>query len=339
MTPASNSPVAIIKSSKLFVSRALALAAVLLAFPTVAQDFPSKPVRIIVGFAPGGAMDLLARQLGQGFTERWGQQVVVENRPGAGGVIGMQFGAKAPPDGYTLVMGSSSTLAIGPALGAKLPYDPIKDFAPIAQAAIVPILMVVHPSLPARSISDFIKLAKARPGEIAYASNGAGTTAHIAAELFAHDAKIKLIHVPYKGGGVAISDLLGGHVQVLFGATSTSIPHIKAGKLRALGVTSATRLAALPDVPPIADQLKGFEVVQWFGIFAPAGTPRPIINKVSADVLSIVGTPAVVERFASQGIVPSTKNADTFTEYVKAELVRWTRLLKEMGIQSDVAPS
>ena len=309
-----------------------------LASPAPAQEFPAKPLRIIVPFAAGGAMDLLARQLGQGFTERWGQQVVVDNRPGAGGVIGTQAAAKAPADGYTLMMGSSSTLAIGPALGAKLPYDPLRDYTPISQAAVIPILLVVHPALPARSIPELVKLAKARPAEIAYASNGVGTTAHIAAELFARAAKIQLVHVPYKGGANSITDLLGGHLQLLFGAVSTSIPHMKTGKLRALGVTSRKRLIALPDVPAIAERVPGFEVVQWFGLFAPAGTPRPIVTKVSSEVAGIVASPAVSGRFIQQGIEPVSSNPDTFAAYVREELARWTRLLKEMGIQSEHAP-
>lgn len=304
-----------------------------------AQDYPAKPIRIIVAFPAGGAMDLLARQLGQGFTERWSQQVIVDNRPGAGGIIGTQAAAKAPPDGYTLMMGSSSTLAIGPALGAKLPYDPVRDYTPISLVANVPILLVIHPALPARSIPELIKLARARPGEIAYASNGVGTTAHIAAELFAHAAKVQFNHVPYKGGGVAITDLLGGHVQMLFGAVSTSIPHMKAGKLRALGVTSRKRLPALPDVPSISERLPGYDVTQWFGIFAPAGTPPAIVNRVSAEVRNIVALPAVQERFIQQGIEPVSSTPEQFSAYVKAELAKWTKVLKQLGIQIENAPS
>jgi tripartite-type tricarboxylate transporter receptor subunit TctC len=313
-------------------------ACVLAALPAAAQEYPSRPIRIIVPFAAGGAMDLLARQVGQGFTERWSQQVIVDNRPGAGGTIGTQVAAKAPADGYTLMMGSSSTLAIGPALGAKLPYDPIRDYTAVSQTAVVPILLVVHPALPVRSIPELIQLAKSRPGEIAYASNGVGTTAHIAAELFARSTKVQFNHVPYKGGGNSITDLLGGHLQLLFGAVSTSIPHMKAGKLRALGVTSRKRLSAIPDVPAIAERVPGFEVVQWFGVFAPAGTPRPIVNRVSTEVQSIIAQPAVNERFAQQGIEPISSTPDAFSAYVKTELTRWTKLLKEMGIQSEHAP-
>ena len=304
-----------------------------------AQEFPAKPIRIIVPFPAGGAMDLLARQVGQGFTERWNQQVIVDNRPGAGGVIGTQAAAKSPNDGYTLMMGSSSTLAIGPALGAKLPYDPLKDYTPVSLVANVPILLVIHPALPVRSIPELIKLARARPAEIAYASNGVGTTAHIAAELFAHAAQVKFNHVPYKGGGVAITDLLGGHVQLLFGAVSTSIPHMKAGKLRALGTTSRKRLIALPDVPAISERLPGYEVVQWFGVFAPAGAPTAVVSRLSSEVRNIVALPAVQERFVQQGIEPVSSTPDQFAAYVKAELAKWTKILKQLGIQSENAPS
>lgn len=323
----------------LTASLVVAMATSLVTFAAAAQEYPEKPIRIIVPFPAGGAMDLLARQVAQGFTERWRQQVVVDNRPGAGGIIGTQAGAKSPNDGYNLMMGSSSTLAIGPALGAKVPYDPVRDYAPISQVAVVPILLVVHPGLPVRTIPELIKLAKARPGEIAYASNGPGTTAHIAAELFAHGARAKFIHVPYKGGGVAITDLLGGHVQMLFGAVSTSIPHMKVGRLRALGTTSGKRLVALPNVPAIAEHVPGYEVVQWFGLFAPAGTAAPIVNKLSAEVRHIVALPAVQERFIQQGIEPVSSTSDQFAAYVKAELAKWTKVLKQLGIQTETAPS
>lgn len=321
------------------VSAAVAVAACLSCSFAAAQEFPAKAIRIVVPFPAGGAMDLLARQVGQGFTERWSHQVVVDNRPGAGGVIGTAAAAKSPSDGYTLMMGSSSTLAIAPSLGAKLPYDPVKDYAPISQVAVVPILLVIHPALPVRSIPELVKLAKARPGEIAYASNGVGTTAHIAAELFAHSAGIRFNHVPYKGGGVAITDLLGGHVQLLFGAVSTSIPHMKAGKLRALGVTTRKRLAALPDVPAIGERIPGYEVTQWFGLFAPAGTPPAVVSRLSAEVRSIVALPAVQERFIQQGIEPVSSTPEQFSAYIKAELAKWMRTLKQLGIQSEHAPS
>lgn len=317
----------------------IAVAASVSASVATAQEFPAKPIRIIVPFPAGGAMDLLARQVGQGFTERLNQQVIVDNRPGAGGVIGTQAAAKSPNDGYTLMMGSSSTLAIGPALGAKLPYDPLRDYTPVSLVANVPILLVIHPALPVRSIPELIKLARARPAEIAYASNGVGTTAHIAAELFAHAAQVKFNHVPYKGGGVAITDLLGGHVQLLFGAVSTSIPHMKAGKLRALGTTSRKRLIALPDVPAISERLPGYEVVQWFGVFAPAGAPAAVVSRLSSEVRNIVALPAVQERFVQQGIEPVSSTPDQFAAYVKAELAKWTKILKQLGIQSENAPS
>jgi tripartite-type tricarboxylate transporter receptor subunit TctC len=301
----------------------------------IAQDYPIRPLRLIVPFAAGGATDLLSRELGQKLTERLRQQVIVDNRPGAGGVIGLELGAKAAPDGYTLVMCSSSTLAIGPALGTKLPYDPIKSFTPITEAAVIPVVLVAHPSLPARSLTELIQLAKTRPGQLVYASNGVGTTTHIAAEVFKRIAGIDIAHVPYKGGGAAISDAIGGQVPLLFGAVSTPMPHIKAGKLRALGVTNLKRLRELPDVPTFAETLPGFEVVQWFGICGPAGMPRPIVSKLSIELIAIVDSFATNERILRAGLEPVSMPQEAYAAYVKVELEKWTRLLKEMGIQGE----
>ncbi len=315
---------------------ALLLAAAFASASVWPQEYPSRPIRMIVPFAAGGATDLLSRELGHALTERWQQQVIIENRPGAGGIIGLDLGAKAAPDGYTLVMCSSSTLAIGPALGTKLPYDPIKSFTPITEAAVIPVVMVAHPSLPVRSLPELIKLAKARPGQLVYASNGVGTTTHIAAEVLKRVAGIDIVHVPYKGGGAAISDAIGGQVPLLFGAVSTPLPHIKAGKLRALGVTSLKRLRELPDVPTFAEVLPGFEVVQWFGVCGPAGIPRAIVNKLSSELVRIVDSFATNERVLRAGLEPVSMPQEAYAAYVKAEFEKWSRLLKEMGIQGDL---
>lgn len=315
---------------------AVVLAAIFASASVWPQAYPSRPIRLIVPFAAGGATDLLARELGQKLTERWQRPVVIDNRPGAGGIIGLETGAKAAADGYTLVMCSSSTLAIGPALGTKLPYDPIGSFTPITDAAIIPVVFVVHPSFPARSMPELIRVVKAKPGQFSYASNGIGTTTHIAAELLKRVAGIDLIHVPYKGGGAAISDALGGQIPMLFGAVSTPLPHIRAGKLRALGVTSLKRLRELPEVPTFAELLPGFEVVQWFGVCAPAKMPRAIVTRLNSELVSIIASFAVNERILREGLEPVSSTPEAFAAYVKAELEKWTRLLKEMGIQGEL---
>ncbi|MBI4193617.1 MAG: tripartite tricarboxylate transporter substrate binding protein [Betaproteobacteria bacterium] len=324
------------KGVKRFVGRfAIVLAAAFACATAPAQEYPSRPIRLIVPFAPGGATDLLARELGQRLTERWNRQVVVDNRPGAGGIIGLDFGAKAAPDGYTLVMCSSSTLILGPALGTKLPYDPVKSFTLITEAADIPVVLVAHPSFPARALRELIQVAKAKPGQFAYASNGTGTTTHIAGELLKRVAGIDLIHVPYKGGGAAITDALGGQIPLLLGAVSTPLPHIKSGKLRALGVTTPRRLRELPEVPTFSEVLPNFEVRQWFGICGPAGIPRVILAKLSGELTSIVTSFASNERILRAGLEPVSSTPEKFAAYVKAELEKWTRLLREMNIQAE----
>ena len=304
--------------------------------PVAAQDYPNRPLRFIAAFSAGGASDLLARTLGQKLSERLGQQVVVDNRAGAGGVIGMQIAANSPADGYTLLMGSSSNMAIGPALYADLKYDPIKSYSGVTAAAIVPIIMIVHPSVPVKSIEELIQYAKARPGQLSYASSGAGATPHISGELFRRMAGIELVHVPYKGGGEAIAAVLGGHVQMSFGAVSTALPHMKTGRLRALGVTSSKRLAATPDVPTIAEAgLPGYEVVQWFGVFVPAGTPRPYIAKLNRELTAILAQQDVKDRYSAMGVEPTTSTPEGFDAYVKAEVGKWKKLLGEMNIRGD----
>jgi tripartite-type tricarboxylate transporter receptor subunit TctC len=320
---------------KLYRMLVIVFAAALLAPAASAQApaYPSRPVRFVVPFAPGGAADLLARIVGRQLTEGWGQQVIVDNRTGAGGIIGMQIAAKAPPDGYTLLMGSSSGIAVGPALATQKHYDPIADYTPVAEVAIVPILLVAHPSVPARTMSELIALAKAKPGELTFSSSGVGTTPHITAELFRAAAGIDLLHVPYKGGSIAVSELLGGHVKLQFGAISTSLPHIQSGRLRALGVTNPKRSSVLPDVPAIAEALPGFEVVQWFGVFAPAGTSRTIVTKLAADLAKVVAAPAYREQLTRQGIEPVGSEAPSiFAAYVKDEVRRWPGRLKQAGI-------
>jgi tripartite-type tricarboxylate transporter receptor subunit TctC len=305
-----------------------------MSLPAVAQDYPTRPIRFIVGFVPGGIADLLARSLGQKLTEAWGQQVIVDNRAGAGGAIGMQIAAKAAPDGYTLLLGSSTQFSITPAMRTKLPYDPIRDYTPITPAGLSPVILTVNASYPARSLQELIQLAKTKPNEVmSYGSTGYGAAPHIAAELLKRTAGISMTHVPYKGGSDAVIALLGGHVQMSFGAVSTAQPHMRAGRLRALGVTSLKRLAAMPDVPTFAESvLPGFDVVQWYGVFAPAGMPPAITLKLNTVLVRALNATEFKEQFMGQGIEAFTATPEIFAGYVKTELARWTKMLKEMGV-------
>jgi tripartite-type tricarboxylate transporter receptor subunit TctC len=301
----------------------------------VAQQYPTRPIRFIVGFAPGGIADLMARSLGQKMTDAWGQQVIIDNRSGGGGVISMQLAASAPRDGYTLLMGSSTQFSINPGLRSGLPYDPIRGYMPVTQAALTPVILTVHPSFPARSLQELIQIAKAKPGNVmSYGSTGYGAAPHISAELLKRTTGIDITHVPFKGGSEAVSALLGGHLQMSFGAVSTSLGHVKAGRLRALGVTSAKRLSATPDVPTFAETgLPGFEVVQWFGVFTPAGVSPVIVRRLNEELGRALSSAQFREQFAAQGIELMSSTPEAFAAYVKAELVRWTRVLKEIGVQ------
>ncbi len=303
----------------------------------VAQPYPERPIRFLVGFVAGGAVDLTARTLGQKLSERWGQQVIVDNRTGAGGVIAMQIAAKAPRDGYTLLMGSSTQFTIGPAMQpGSSAYEPLKSFAPISRAVVSPIVLTVHPSVPARSVQELIQYAKTRPGQLSFASTGSGTGPHIAGVFFARSTGIDIAHVPYKGGGDAIIALIGGHVPISFGAVSTALPHMRSGKLRALGITEAKRLAIAPEVPTIAESgLPGFEVSQWYGVFAPAGIPWAIVKKLSGELAGILALPEITDRLSGQGLEIAYAPPEVFGPYIRAELAKWTKLLKEMGIQGQ----
>ena len=302
-----------------------------------AQPFPDRPIRFLVGFVAGGAVDLTARTLGQKLSERWGQQVIVDNRTGAGGTIVMQIAAKAPRDGYTLLMGSSTQFTIGPAMqSGSSAYEPLKSFAPISRAVVSPIVLTVHPSVPARSIQELIQYAKTRPGQLSFASPGAGTGSHIAGVFFGRTIGVDIAHVPYKGGGDAIVALIGGHIPISFGAISTALPHMRSGKLRALGVTEAKRLSIAPEVPTIAESgLPGFEVSQWYGVFAPAGIPGAIVKKLNGELAGILALPETMERLSSQGLEIAYAPPEVFGPYIRSELVKWTKLLKEMGMQGQ----
>ncbi len=306
--------------------------------PAAAQDaagYPDRPVRLVVPFPSAGAMDSIARILGEKISVNWGQQIVVENRPGAGGNIGSGQVAKAEPDGYTLLMVSIGH-AVNPSLYAKVPFDPIKDFAPITLVAAVPNMLVVHPSVPVGSVQELIALAKEQPGMITYASAGYGTSIHLAGELFKSMAGVDLRHIPYKGSGPAVTDLIGGHVQVMFDSITSALPHVRAGNLKALGVTSARRSSILPEVPTIAEAgVPGYEVNPWFGLLAPAGTPPAIIAKVQTEIARVLELPDVKEKLAGIGAEPIGSTPEAFASHLASETATWDALVKKTGIQLD----
>ena len=301
-----------------------------------AQAYPAKPVRLIVPFAPGGTTDVLARLVAQELGEALGQQFPVENRPGASGNIGTEAAVKAPPDGYTLVMSFDGTMAINPSTYAKLPFDPQRDLAPVANVAQVPLLFVVHPGVAARTIGEFVALAKASPGRINYSSAGNGSTGHLTGELLKARAGIDMVHVSYKGGGQAVQDLLGGQIQMVVTALPTVEGHLKAGKLRALAFTSAQRVPVAPDVPTLAESgFPGFEVVSWYGILAPAGTPRDIVRKLNAEINRILALPRVRERLAALGAEPTGGTPEEFAATIKADTARWAKVVADAGIRIE----
>jgi tripartite-type tricarboxylate transporter receptor subunit TctC len=301
-----------------------------------AQTWPTKPVRMIIPFPPGGTTDILARVAAQKLSEAFGQQVVPDNRAGAAGNIGTELVAKAPPDGYTLVTAPGSTLTIHPSLYAKLGFDPLRDFAPVTILAAVPNLLVVHPSLPARNVKELIALAKAKPGQLNYASTGAGQSTHLSMELFKTMAGVKITHVPYKGSAPAVTDLLGGHVSLMFDNMPSALPHVKAGKLRGLAVSSVKRSPSAPDIPTVAESaLPGFEVSVWFAVLAPAATPKPIVERLNQVLVKALQAPDVRERLASQGAEPIGNTPEQFTQQMKRDLAKWAKVVKDADIRLD----
>ncbi|HKU72234.1 MAG TPA: tripartite tricarboxylate transporter substrate binding protein [Burkholderiales bacterium] len=314
-----------------------ALAAVLVAPYSVdaQQNYPAKPVRLVVPSAPGGGTDITARVMAPKLSEFLGQQVVVENRAGAGTMIGGEVVARAAPDGYTLLMGIS-TLAINPAMYRKVPYDALKDFAPITQAVSLPNILVVHPSLPARTVKELVAFAKARPGQIQFASAGVGTNPHLAAELFLSMTGTKMLHVPYKGSGAGVIDVIAGHVPVMTPSILTGLPHAKAGRLRALGVTSAKRAGGAPEIPTIAEAgVPGYDAVQWFGILAPTGTPRPVIDRVHRDSVRVLQSADIKERLQADGADPVASTPEEFAAFLRSETTKWAKVVKAVGIQPE----
>lgn len=312
------------------------LALALIAATAVAQGtaYPAKPVRIVVPSSPGGGTDILARVLAQKLSESQGQQFVVENRPGAGQVIGIEAVARSAPDGYTLLM-AASAIVINEVLYAKPPYDTLRDFVPVTLGASLPNILVVHPALPVKSVRELIALAKARPGQLNYSSAGSGTSPHLSMELFRLMAGITLTHVPYKGTGPATVDLVAGQVQLSMPNVLTALPQIKGGKLRGLGVTSAKRATGLPDIPAIAETLPGYEAIQWYGLLAPAGTPREIVNKVQAETARILVLPEVKARLAADGADAVGNRPEEFAAYIRTEIAKWGKVAKAGGIKLE----
>ena len=298
--------------------------------------YPNKPIRLVVPFPAGGTTDVMGRLIGQQLSVRLGQQFVIDNRPGAGGSIGTDIVAKAPADGYTLLLGGVATQSINPSLYARLPYDAVKDFAAVSLLATLPNVLVVNPSLPVRSVQELVALAKAKPGTLTFASGGNGTTHHLSGELFKRMAGVDMTHVPYKGNAPAIADVLGGQVSMMFDNIGNSLPHIKAGKLRALAVTGAVRAPVLPSLPTLSELgFTGFNITSWFGLFAPAGTPQPILERLNIEVNRALHDKQVRELLAGEGIEAQGNTPEQFRVFLQAEAVRWAKLVKESGAHID----
>jgi tripartite-type tricarboxylate transporter receptor subunit TctC len=302
----------------------------------LAQAYPSKPVRLIVPFAPGGATDVIARLAGQKLSDALGQQFIIDNRPGANGNIGTEIAVKSPADGYALVMSYDGTMAINPSVYRNMPFDPLKDLAPVASVAQLPLLLVVHPAVAAKNLAEFVALAKATPGKINYSSAGYGSAGHLAAELFRGRAGIDIVHVNYKGGGQAVQDLLGGQIQALMTGLTTAEGHLKSGKLRALAFTSAKRMPGAPDVPTFSESgYAGLVVLSWYGILAPAGTPAEIVRRLNAEINKILQAPDVRERLTALGTEPTGGTPEQFAETLKADIARWAKVVADAGIRID----
>ena len=313
----------------------IALAFALGAGQALAQTYPTKPVRIIVPFPPVGAADLLSRTVAQKLSEVWGQQVIIDNRPGVGGNLGVEIAAKSPPDGYTAVMAAITTNAIGMSTYTKLGYNLERDLAPVALAGNVPHVLVAHPTLPVKNVKELIALAKSRPGELAFASQGQGTLSHMEQEMLKQMGGFTALHVPYKGSAPGLSDLIPGNVQLFFDSIPSSLPHVKTGRIRALGVASSKRSPAMPEVPAINESLKGFEADSWFGLLMPVGTPRDIITKMSTETVKILGMQDVKDRLLTQGGVAVPGTPEQLAERIKQDIAKWGKVARTAGIRIE----
>lgn len=300
------------------------------------SNYPDKPIRMVVPFAAGGALDVVARIVGQKLTESWGRQVIIDNRLGAGGNIGAEFVAKAAPDGYTLLMSSVTTQAINMSLYTKPPYDFERDYAPVSLVASAPLALMIHPALPAKTVREFIALAKSRPGELNYFSSGVGTGTHLAAAIFDQIAGIRTTHVPYKGAGQAISDLLAGQMQFAFTTTQIALPHVESGRLRLLAIGSTKRHPRLTQLPTIAESgVKSYEAEQWYGVIAPRGTPAAVIDKLAGEIRAIVNNTEVRERLLSQGMIPVSSTPAEFQGVIRQNVARFAKVIKELGLKLE----
>jgi len=301
----------------------------------LAQNYPHKPIRLVLPYPPGGGTDIIARPLAQRLTEGLGQQVVVDNRGGAGGNLGMEFAAKAPPDGYTIVFALTAQWAVNPSLYAKLPYDPVRDFTPITLLGTAPYLLVVHPALPAKSVKDLIALAKSKPAQLSFSSSGNGSGAHLAGAMLNAMAGIKTTHIPYKGAGQAMPDLIAGQVQFSYVTYTAAGPFLRTGRLRALGVTTARRSSALSDLPAISEAVPGYDSAVWYGVAAPAGTPADIIARLNAEILRALKQPELNQRLTTEAFEPIVSTPEFFGSYIKSEIARWAKVVKDSAAQVD----
>jgi tripartite-type tricarboxylate transporter receptor subunit TctC len=303
---------------------------------TGAPAFPVKPVRFVVGFTPGGPSDILARALGQKLGDLWNQQVVIENRPGAGGNIAAELVARSAPDGYTWLLGNNSILATNASLYRTLGYDPVKDFAPVALVAVQPNILVVNPQVPARSVRELIALARAKPGQLNYASSGSGAAAHLSGELFRAMTGVDIVHVPYKGAQPALTDVIAGQAQLMFATSASAVPYIKAGRLRALAVTTARRSEAMPELPTVSEAgVPGFEAITWHGVVVPAATPAPLVERLNHDIVGVLHMPELRDRLAALGADVVTGSPREFADYIAREIPKWTKVVRDSGARAD----
>ena len=300
-----------------------------------AQNFPNKPIRIVIGFPPGGGIDLVARILAAKMTEDFGQQVIVDNKPGANGVIATQLVAKAPPDGYSIFIGTTGNLSVNPVLYTDLPFNIARDFVPLTQTSSVPFLLYVHPAMPAKTVSEFIAFAKANPGKVNFYSSGIGGLPHLTGEMLNMAGSVKMVHVPYKGSAPGLNDVIGGHVQFGFDAVAIGLPHVKAGRLRALATTAPQRLAFLPEVAAMNETLPGFEVVNWYGMVLPAGTARDVITRLHGEIVKVMSLPEIREKLVAQGTDPVGSTPEQFGAFMKSESAKWARVIKEANIRPE----
>ncbi len=319
-----------------FVATTAGIAALLVSAGAGAQPaYPQKPIRFVVPYTPGGGTDLMARALAQRMTESMGQSVIVENRAGAGGNLGMEFVARSSPDGYTIALALTAQYAVNPALYPKLPYDPVRDYAPIMLVARNPYVLIVHPTVPAKTMKELIALAKVRAGQLTFSSSGNGSGAHLSGEMLKTMAGINMLHIPYKGAGALLPDLIAGQTHLSFVTWSSVGQHVKSGRLRALGVTTAKRSPALPELPAIGETVAGYDLPVWYGIVAPAGTPREIVMRLNAEILRVINLPDFKQRIEADAVEPIGSSPEQLGDYIRSELVKWAKIVKDSGAKVD----